>query len=85
MEITREIENISQYFEGEPEEDWELISIKEEQKYRVRYYRDKRGGWHHKTVKKKSEYNPFETRLTEKNGILFARVVNKKTGKSIKV
>lgn len=85
MGITREIENISQYFEGEPEEGWELTNIQENQKYYIRYYRDKQGKWHHKTVKKKSEYNPFETQIREENGLIFAKIVNKKTGKPIRV
>lgn len=85
MGITREIENISQYFEGEPKRDWELKDIKNEDKYFVYYYRDKQGGWHHKTVKKESKYNPFETVLTEKDGIMWAKVINKKTGKPVKV
>lgn len=85
MEITREIENISQYFEGEPQKDWELANIKENERYYIRYYLDKQGGWHHKAVKKKSKYNPFETQIREENGIMFAKIVNKKTGKPIRV
>ncbi len=84
MEITREIENISQYFVGEPEQDWELQGIKQNTRYFVYYYKDRQGSWHHKTVKRNARYNPFETQVREENGAFYAKVVNKKTGKPVK-
>lgn len=84
MAITREIEDASQYFEGEPESGWELVTIKEGEKCFAYYYQDRQGGWHHRTVKKKATYNPFETQLREEGGAVFARVVHKKTGKPIR-
>lgn len=82
--ITREIENKSRYFEGEPEEDWELLTIVPELKNNVYYYRDREGGYHHRTVKRKDTYNPFVTHVREENGVTWARVVNKKTGQQIR-
>lgn len=85
MEITREIENISQYFEGEPEEGWEFRGIKKEERCYAYYYQDRQGGWHHRTVKRKAEYNPFEMQIREENGIWYAKIINKKSGKPIRV
>lgn len=81
--LTREIEDSSVYFDGEPQEGWELLTIKQNRKYNVSYYRDRQGGYHHTSARRKNTYNPFEVQIREKDGVLTARVVNKKTGKPI--
>ena len=48
--ITREIEDRSSYFSGQPLEGWELIGATENRRYRFFYYQDKQGGYHHTAV-----------------------------------
>lgn len=83
MEITREIEDKSRYFEGEPRGDWEFLGIKKNEKYYGYYYRDRQGSYHHKSVKRKVKYNPYRTETYMRDGMEFARVTNKKTGQPI--
>lgn len=85
MKITREIEDKSRYFEGEPQNGWELVGIRQNQRCNVYYYRDKQGDYHHKAVKRKTRYNPYKVELTARDGMEFARVVNKKTGRPIAI
>ena len=79
--ITREIEERSIFFEGQPPKDWELIGVVENRKNRLFYYLDKQGRYHHTAVPLKSRYNPFEIRLHEKDGMKFARMELKKLKK----
>lgn len=79
--ITREIEERSTFFEGQPLEGWELVGMRENRKNRISYYRDKQGNYHHTAVPLKKTYNPFEIHLHEKDGMVFARVELKKPKK----
>lgn len=83
MAITREIEDTSKYFDGNPENGWELVGIKQNQRYNTYYYRDKQGNYHHTSVRRKNTYKAFETRVYTKDGIEYAKVVHKKTGQPI--
>ncbi len=85
MEITREIEDKSRYFEGKPGEDWEFLGMKERERCYLSYYRDGQGNYHHKSVKRKAKYNPYKTEVYMRDGMEFARVVNKKTGQPIAI
>ncbi len=76
--ITREIQDQSVYFEGKPLEGWELVGMVQNKKYRIAYYQDKQGNYHHTSVRLKGRYNPFDIKLTEKDGMVFARVEPKK-------
>lgn len=80
--ITREIEEQSSYFDGQPLEGWELIGASENRKYRLFYYQDKQGRYHHTAVPLKRRYNPYEVHIREKDGVTFARVElkNRKKG-----
>lgn len=84
--ITREIEDRSQYFEGEPQEGWELVTIKRsaDEKRNTYYYRDADGGYHHKTVRRKPAYSPYEIKTRRKSGMEWASVVNRKTGQPVR-
>lgn len=77
--ITREIEERSTFFEGQPPKDWELIGVVENRKNRLFYYLDKQGRYHHTAVPLKSNYNPYEVHLSERDGQTFARLELKKT------
>lgn len=79
--VTREIEERSAFFEGQPLEGWELVGMRENRKNRISYYRDKQGGYHHTAVPLKRKYNPYKVHLTEKDGMTFARVELKKRKK----
>ena len=79
--ITREIEDRSSYFSGQPLEGWELIGVMENRKNRLFYYLDKQGRYHHTAVQLKRKYNPYEVHLTEKDGLTFARLELKKPKK----
>lgn len=81
--ITREIEDRSSYFSGQPLEGWELIGVMENRKNRLFYYLDKQGGYHHTAVPLKSKYNPYEIHIEEKDGLIFARVELRKKGSVI--
>lgn len=83
MEITREIEEKSKYFDGKPEEGWELIGIKQNQRCNIYYYQDRQGNYHHTSVRRKNTYKVFETRVRKKDGIEYGQVVHKKTGQPI--
>lgn len=82
--ITREIQDQSVYFEGKPLEGWELVGMVQNKKYRIAYYQDKQGYYHHTSVRLKCRYNPFEIKLTEKDGMMFARVEPKKKSQKAK-
>lgn len=79
--ITRQIEERSTYFEGQPLEGWELVGMKENRKNRISYYRDRQGHYHHTAVPLKSKYNPYEVHISEKDGVTFARIELKKRRK----
>lgn len=79
--ITREIEERSTFFEGQPLEGWELVGMRENRRYRLSYYRDKQGRYHHTAVPLERKYNPYEVYLEEKDGLTFARLELKKRKK----
>lgn len=79
--ITREIEDRSSYFSGQPLEGWELIGATENRRYRIFYYQDKQGGYHHTAVPLERRYNPYEVHLSERDGMTYARVELKKRRK----
>lgn len=85
--ITREIEDRSQHFEGEPQEGWEFLTVKRspDEKCNTYYYRDAAGGYHHRTVKRKPAYSPYEIKVRRgENGRELASVVSRKTGQPVK-
>ena len=84
MTITREIKEKSRYFEGNPREGWELLTIVQGKKYNTYYYQDTQGNYHHTSVKRKDAYNPFETKIRDRDGITFVKITNKKTGQPIR-
>lgn len=83
--ITREIEDKSQHFDGDPQEGWELVTVKrsQDEKRNVYYYRDGAGGYHHKVVRRKPAYSPYEVRTRQEAGMEWASVVNRKTRQPI--
>lgn len=83
MAITREIEGSSEYFEGSAETAWELLGIKQNTKCNTYYYKDAQGGYHHTSVRREKTYSPYEVKVREEDGAMWARVVNKKTGQAI--
>lgn len=72
----------SQYFDGPPQEGWELADIQEKDRCFIRYYQDRQGDFHHTAVPKKGSYEPYRIELSSRrDGMEFASVIHKKTGK----
>ncbi|MCI8883115.1 MAG: hypothetical protein HFH43_08780 [Lachnospiraceae bacterium] len=75
MGLTQEIMGMSQYFEGEPQEGWELVGILDNGACYIRYYQEPGGGYRHTAQRKRGRPKAEIAVREDGQGRTFARRV----------